>query len=79
MTHSQTVYLARGDEEIPLLVEYEIEPIRAGRSNCEPGDAEEASGGEVVMFSIWHGDELMPLAGRELDAVLSQVEENHVH
>jgi len=79
MSHQMVAYLDRNGDELEFVVDYAVEDIRPGRSNCEPGDAEPASGGGVVMYSIWHGPELARLTRAEENKVIEYVEESHVY
>lgn len=71
--------LSRGDEEIELEIEYEIEPYDPGCISGPPEHCYPPEGGNVTSLQAFHEGEIFQLLETEDREIAEHIETNHDH
>lgn len=69
--------LERDEEEIDLVIDYEVSKYYPGRYSGPPEDCYPPEGGEITSFIVTHNDDLFDVSQEEIEKIEAFIYDNH--
>lgn len=79
LKHSTTYCLTRGDQEIELEIDYDINPFDPGSTSGPPEHCYPPEGGDVTDVRATLDGEEFPLTDKEEEEICKRIEATHDH